>query len=191
MTLSILICTIPGREAQFARIMAQLDAQTQGKPVEVLTDGRDKSTPVGSKRQALLERATGAYVCYIDDDDTVSDDYIDAILSAASHNPDAIGFKTLCHGIPKGQTSTAANSIRFKWAENFAGYRYVRSILHLNPVKREIALQVGFKDKRHGEDHDYSKGLVGKLKSEIFIDRHLYNYLYVEQPAHIKYGIGK
>lgn len=193
MILSILVCTIPGREKLLARVMDQLSGQLaahpQGEQVEVLTDPRDKSTPVGVKRQALLEQATGKYVCFVDDDDRIADDYIASILEATTHDPDCIGFKTLCHGIPKGQTSTAANSIRYKWQENYDGYRYVRSILHLNPVKREIALQAGFKDRRHGEDHQYSVGLVGKLKSEIFIDRHLYHYLYVEQPASVKYGI--
>lgn len=193
-TLSILICTIPGREGTLARLMAQLKEQSEGKAVEILIDARPKANTtggvsVGTKRQALLEQSTGKYVCYIDDDDTVADDYIDTLLSAAKADPDCIGFKLMCHF--KNNPCTAVHSIRYAWKENVDGFRYVRSPHHLTPVKREIAIQVGFNDKRSGEDRDYSNGLVGKLKSEVFIDRHLYNYLYLEQPAHIKYGIPK
>lgn len=196
MILSILICTLPqpDRVASLARLMEILGPQVDGKPVEILTDDRPKATEpggcsVGVKRQSLLERAQGKYVCFIDDDDEVAEDYIDRILDAASHDPDVIGFKLRCHF--KGGPFTAVHSIRYGWAENVDGHRYVRSPHHLTPVKREIALQVGFADKFTGEDHEYSRGLVGKLTSEIFIDRHLYDYLYVEQPAHIKYGTRK
>lgn len=190
MMLSILICTLPERSESLARLMAMLDQQSEGKAVEILTDAAPKhAASVGAKRQSLLERATGKYVCYIDDDDTVAPDYIDTLIEAASHDPDCIGFKLMCYF--KGGPVTAVHSIRYTWAENVDGYRYVRSPHHLTPVKREIALTVGFKDKRSGEDHDYSRGLVGKLNSEVFIDRHLYNYLYTEQPAHLKYGTPK
>lgn len=190
MILSILICTIPKRADKLARLRSVLDEQAQGKPVEIIVDDRpakiDGGPSIGEKRQSLLERATGKYVCFFDDDDLPSPDYIEAILQAASHDPDAIGLKMRCFF--KGGPFSAAHSIRYKWQENFDGHKYVRSPHHITPVRREIALQVGFKGMNHGEDHDYSKGLVGKLHTEVFIDRFLYDYLYEDQPAKTKYG---
>ena len=188
--LSILICTIPGREQKFQRLLSELRKQSEGHPVEILWDTRpakSKGGPsIGEKRQSLLLMASGRYVCYFDDDDMPSEDYIESILSAADRSPDVISFKLLCHF--KGGPVTAVHSIRYAWKENVDGYRYVRSPHHLTPVLRDIALQVGFKDRIHGEDHDYSRGLFGKLKSEVFIDRHLYDYLYTEESARTKYG---
>ena len=55
--------------------------------------------------------------------------------------------------------------------------------VHLNPIRTDIAKQIGYINLKHGEDLDYSNrlkasGLV-KLEDEHFIDETMYYYLYV------------
>lgn len=192
MRLSILICSIPERAHLLSGLLEELDHQIAGRDVEILVDKRPKPNKpggisVGVKRQSLLERAAGRYVCFHDDDDMPAPDYVSSILEAMADGPDGIGFILRCHF--KEGIVASAHSSRYGWDENVDGYRYVRSLNHLNPVKREIALSVGFPDKPLGEDYAYSLGLVGKIKSEVFIPRFLYEYLYCEEDRKTKYGL--
>lgn len=187
MKLSILICTTPDRREMFLALYGFLREQAEGKPVEVLFHEDNKEISVGKKRQGLLEKAAGDYIVFVDSDDMVHPDYVDDILHAVTYDPDCVGFKIKCEGT-EGKTAKA--SVIYKnWAENVDGFDYVRSPYHKTPVKREIALKVGFPDKRFGEDYDYSMGLVGLLKTEYFIDKELYIYRYKYEDPKTKYGI--
>jgi hypothetical protein len=53
-----------------------------------------------------------------------------------------------------------------EWFTDSAGVHY-RSPNHLNPVRRELALEAGFPAKiYHGEDHEFSRRLLPLIKSE-------------------------
>lgn len=191
MTLSILIATVIGRERSLEKLMNTLTPQLSCD-VEVLQLKDNKEISVGSKRQQLLQMASGNYVAFIDDDDNVSPHYVERILSALESKPDCVGFKVLCstNGL---HHRTACASLKYKeWRNNFDGYDYVRSPYHKTPIKHEYALSIGFKDMRFGEDHDFSKRLAasGLLKTEVFIDEYLYYYQYSTKEKHnLKYGI--
>lgn len=194
--LSILIATIPERRDQFEKLVNDLTRW----PIEVLSDNRPRmAVSVGLKRQSLLEIAQGDYVCFHDDDDWHSPNYVPLMLKAIEdHAPDCIGFEITCKGMGRSINRSrngfklAAASKRYdKWGDNVEGYDYVRSTYHKTPVKREIALKAGFKDLRFAEDHDYSMSLkaTGLLKTEVFIPEPLYIYRYHYEPHNIKYGI--
>jgi hypothetical protein len=54
---------------------------------------------------------------------------------------------------------------------------YYRTINHLCPVKRELALQVKFpRGINNGEDADYSNRLRPLLKTEVYINKDMYHY---------------
>ena len=55
---------------------------------------------------------------------------------------------------------------------------YFRMINHLNPVKREYAIQCKFPDKDRAEDTAYAEQLSKYLKSEIYIEDVMYHYLH-------------
>lgn len=194
MKLSILICTIDGREEKFNLLKHHLQTQInefgRQKEVHILSKKDNKQISVGAKRQLLLEESIGEYIVYIDDDDMVPYFYIEKILDAIKLNPDCIGFRIECKGT-MGNTASASNKWD-KWADNMGGFDYVRTIYHKNPVKRYIALQIGFKDMRFSEDSDYSNRLKqsGLLKEEVFIDEVMYEYRYKYENPKTKYGIG-
>lgn len=193
MKLSILICTTFNREAMFNLLKHHLQTQINEfglqKEVEIIYECDNKEISVGKKRQNLIEKANGNYVVFIDSDDMVPYFYIQKILEAIKTNPDCIGFRIECKGTA-GQTASASN-MWSDWADNVGGFDYVRTIYHKNPVKREIALQIGYKDLRFAEDYDYSKRLKesGLIKSEAFIDEIMYEYRYKFEPHQTKYGI--
>lgn len=185
--LSVLMCTIETRRVEFGLLYNHIKAQKTPQ-VEILFKRDNKEISIGAKRQQLLEQAKGKYVCFVDDDDWVPDYYIKEILKAAKKNPDCIGFKIGCsiNGIPK----TAISSLKYKaWLNGVDGFDYVRSIYHKTPVKRTIALKAGFPNMRFSEDAAYSKALLPYLKTETFINKTMYFYIYKTEPQNqSRYG---
>lgn len=178
--LSILICSLVSRAGMAAPLCAMLNAQLTDD-CELLTDVDNGEASIGQKRNRLMQRATGDYVCFIDDDDKVPDDYVSQILAALETSPDCVGFNLAYveNGIAKG---TAIHSLRYqKYGQRKSTHGWTifeRTPNHLNPIRRELALQVGFPDKNHGEDSDFAATIRPLLKTEVFIDQVMYHYLY-------------
>lgn len=176
MILSILICSLWKRAADFARLLNVLDQQLTND-VEILTEIDNGEITTGAKRNKLLEKAKGEYVVFIDDDDLVSETYIKDILEAAKDGNDAIVFKGWV-------TTNGTNKRYFELSKDF-GYVtlngiYYRYPNHIVPIKREIASQFKFPDIVHGEDYDWATQIhkSGLIKTETKIDKELYFYLY-------------
>lgn len=188
MILSILIATTRQRKDLFIKLYGYLLQQTNPQ-AEIVVLADDKQLSIGAKRQRLLEMAAGDYVVFVDDDDWLPPDYVVRLLQALVSKPDCVGFLIDCsiNGTPR----RAIASKRYQtWAENVDGFDYVRTIYHKTPVKRQLALQAGFRDMRFGEDHDYAQRLQPLLQREVFIDRVMYYYRYSNaEPHNSKYGI--
>jgi len=175
--LSILICHTDGREEHLIELMKVLQPQvTDDVEVLIEKDGGIKNggMPIGEKRNLLLDRATGEYIAYIDDDDLISDDYVKSILGAIIDKPDCVGIEGVLH---------ASNAqMSFKHSLQFAGWYqsenvYYRTPNHLNPIKSELARMVGFDaSSSHGEDAAYSKEIRQFLRTEMYIDHPIYYY---------------
>jgi glycosyltransferase involved in cell wall biosynthesis len=58
--------------------------------VEVITEVDNKQITTGAKRNNLLNKAQGKYICFIDDDDHISNDYLRLILEAIESDADCI-----------------------------------------------------------------------------------------------------
>lgn len=188
MKLSILVCTIPERFDEFNTLLRKLKLLSFNLGVEILHDNAPKGTKtIGGKRNDLINKSVGEYVCFVDDDDDISDDYFTEILKAIESKPDCVGFEIACN--MEGKKVNAASSIKYDWSDNIDGYRYVRSIYHKTPVKREIALKCMFPDISYAEDYEYSQRLKPHLKNEVFINKPLYFYNYKYENPQTKYGI--
>lgn len=173
--LSILICHIPTRQKQLARLKAIIDAQTN-PAVEVLVDAGTGHT--GLKRNRLVGKSSGKYVAFVDDDDIVAYNYIDLVTAAIAGEPDCVGIvgivrKNGC------QDWTFRHSITVeRWCKDKRNHIYFRTPNHLNPIKRDIVTQVMFNSgMTWGEDRDFSERIRGRLKTEVFVDDPIYIYL--------------
>lgn len=196
--LAILIATVESRAPYFEQLTQHLRSQIEkGNHIgrcEVVHICDNKEISVGLKRHRLLQQANSEYVVFIDDDDWVNDEYVTKILDSIRLNrPDSIGFLIHCTFDGKNQCIAKASNVYSDWAENVDGFKYVRTPYHKTPVRRDIALAIGFKDMRYAEDHDYSRRLKesGLIKNEDFINENMYFYRYKTENHNSKYGISR
>lgn len=187
--LSILLPTIESRKVIFDKLLDELLKQIQpyNDKVELISHCDNKEISIGLKRQKLLELAKGEYIVFIDDDDWVASNYIEKILD--NTGSDCIGFQIECTFDGKEKCLASAHLKYKDWSEYKDGFRFVRSIYHKTPVRRELALQAEFKDMRYAEDYDYSMRIMPLLKSCAYINQVMYYYRYNHEDHNAKYGI--
>ncbi len=195
MLLSILIPTINGREHLLNDLLDFIESQR--KPyvdiTEIVVCKDNKEISIGQKRQWLLDNCKGEYFVMIDDDDMIHPSYLDKVIAALESKPDCIGY--LESVVINGYQLVACHSDRWDgWANNAGGFNYVRTIFYKDVIKTSIAREIGFKDLRYGEDHDFSIRLKrsGLLKKEVFINEMMYYYTshtISEEQRKERYGI--
>lgn len=177
--LSILICSLHRRKDFFDRLVNILKPQIT-KDVEVLASIDDGQLSIGAKRNELLNAAKGAYIAFVDDDDRVSEDYVALILNAIEAKPDVVGMHLIMNTDGKLSGKTYHSLKYDRWydvgVEDKDWRYYYRNPNHLNPVKRELALKVGFENISNGEDRIYSGRLLPLLKKEVMIESPIYFY---------------
>jgi glycosyltransferase involved in cell wall biosynthesis len=176
--LSILIATMPSRMIKFNALRASLTAQNKEGHAEIISDD-SMGYNIGVKRNKLLAKATGEYVTFIDDDDIVSDCYIDKILRAIETKPDCIGIAGVITFNGKNQKQWYISKELGDWYEK--DNIYYRTPNHISPVRTELALQAGFPEISFGEDRVYSRNILPLLKTEILINENIYHYDYWEK----------
>lgn len=190
--LSILICTIIERKKIFDLLLTELNRQIKpyGSRIEVLFESDNKQMSIGKKRQILLDKSIGKYIVYFDDDDWIYPDFVFRIMVALESSPDCVGIVIdMTTNLIKPQI--CCHSLKYpEWKERVDGYDYVRNVTHRNPVRRDLAIKIGFDDKRYGEDKKYSDLVTLLCKTEVFISTPIFRYQYdTHIPFKRKYGI--
>jgi glycosyltransferase involved in cell wall biosynthesis len=68
---------------------------THGDQVQIIYLGDDQEMSVGEKRNLLMSMAKGEYMCFVDDDDRVTHNYVEAIMGDLLQHPnkDVYTFK--------------------------------------------------------------------------------------------------
>jgi glycosyltransferase involved in cell wall biosynthesis len=173
--LSILIPTMPERQNDFLdRIVSILEPQIEGKPVELLILSDNRTRSIGSKRNVMIDIAQGEYICFVDDDDVVSDDYVDSILDKITENSDVIVFNGII-------TMDERNPKLIRFGKEFNKGEidnvYFRRPNHLM-VHKKSNISERYKDLKHGEDSDWAERQLKHIKTESKIDKVLYHYDY-------------
>lgn len=195
--LSVLIATIKEREASFNLLRDELERQLEEynleDKVEVVFYQDNKEASIGYKRNCLLNMAKGEYITFIDDDDMINEYYLPLIVQKLEQDkPDCIGFKLKM--TTNGENPQVCDhSLRHKkegWQDNQKGFDYIRAVTHFNPVKRKLALKVGFPEIRYAEDKPYSDKITQLCFKETYIDAFMIYYQYSNKIPHDKkYGI--
>lgn len=177
MNWSILILTQPSRRDFLARLLKCLAPQLHGRKheIELLVKEFDSFFSIGANRQALVEKAKGEYITFVDDDDLVAKDYV-AKLLALMDGADYVGFNVECYsdGV---FLALAKHSLRYeRWFTGDDGVLY-RDLSYMNPIRRELArrsvIEGGF-----GEDLRWAARLreIGCVKTENYLDEVMYYY---------------
>jgi len=166
----------------FNLLVGELNRQIRDynlKGVEVLSECDNGQRSIGSKRNKLLDRASGEYLCFIDDDDSIDGEYLTKILTALENDPDCVQLI--------GVMSTDGFSLkRFEHSISHKSYYdyqgvYYRYPNHLNAIRSSIAKQFKFPETNFGEDTAWATQIrdSGLLQKEESIDKVIYHYLYV------------
>jgi glycosyltransferase involved in cell wall biosynthesis len=152
------------------------------KIVEIEVDNHPTDS-IGTKRNRLLQRAKGEYICFIDDDDRVSSDYVACLF-------DGIFRKVDCCALMGEITYDGQNpekfhhSIIYSRYETFQkpvnGIKHIRFPNHLNCIRANIAKQFSFPEINHGEDTDFATQIhrSGQLMTEHYMENVIYYYDY-------------
>ena len=174
------MCTIPSRAHYLARLLSGLAPQiAPGAELLIVSDAGEVS--IGQKRQHMIEQARGEFVVFIDDDDTVVDHYVASLLEAIRANPDTdcVTFRSqrYCDGAYEADCVYSLRNRTNDGCEERDGVRtYIRFPYHVTPVRRSLALQVGFESLDHREDTDFAERLRPLLRSEVHLPEALYSY---------------
>jgi glycosyltransferase involved in cell wall biosynthesis len=193
MKISILIPTLEERRESLILLRAKIVLQVRAifgsyhdSPVTMFCEVDKGEMSIGSKRNSLLQKAESDYICFIDDDDDISDNYIEWLLKAAESGCDCASLKG-CITFDGINPELFEHSIKYpEWRTNDHAYpmtdvKYERGINHLNLVKTSIAKQFLFPEINHGEDKAWSDQLrdSGLLKTEFEIPEVIYYYKYI------------
>jgi glycosyltransferase involved in cell wall biosynthesis len=174
--LSVLIPSLQERAQRLEKMKEELNKQIGKKNVEVLSITDNRQLSIGQKRNMLLIQAKGEYVSFIDDDDSISSDYVEKVLSAVSQNPDCSSL-TGEVVFSDGYSRPFIHSLRYdRWIDDHEKKVYYRPPNHLNAVRRQIAFKVGFPSINSGEDRAFSMGILPFLKKESWIEGVIYRY---------------
>jgi len=180
-TWTILIPTIGQRDALFRRLLERLLPQLdeQAGRVRVLAYWNNGGPALGEIRDDMVAAAATDYVSFIDDDDMVPEFFVAECMTAMAGGPDKVGFRVGYHVDGKLE-EVADQSIRHGgWHRDAAGV-LCRDITHIGPIRTDIARRGLFRRAGRGkaEDRVWVKQVRPYVKTEVYIDKIMYDYLW-------------
>src|SRR3989337_820046 len=157
MTFLILICTLPERAQKLRRLTSTLDKQISKHPsVSYKIHDAGRSMTTGAKRNQLIEQSQSDYFSFVDDDDLVSDHYVNSIMNAIATVPDVVTFNgyMTTNGINRREFTIKLGS---KYEERNG--HYYRFPNHLCAFRRDKVRHVKFPNQHLQEDWIWAKEL--------------------------------
>jgi len=178
--LSILVPTVPSRLSFFyPRIMNQLLEQTKTyTDIEILGFFDNKKRTVGEKRQDLLNMARGEFLVFIDDDDRITNDYVQEIMDAIYKNKDTdcIVFDSICC-IDNGDLKKLCKyGIEYEYGDILDGKEWRGKPAHTMVYRSTIAKKHCYSNLNSGEDYDWVLRACKDIQHQTRIEKILYYY---------------
>jgi hypothetical protein len=179
---SVLIANIPGREESLRRLLNSLHEKRNricpSMRMEVCIGFDNKEQSIGQKREGLLQKAQGKYISFVDDDDEVTDAYIEdlwAMIQGGFHTMRLWGQMSEHRFVH----STTVKDTDFMATKTNPPY-FQRPPNHLNPMLSDVAKLIHYKNAVYGEDLDWTLQLYrsGFLQTEYRSDDSRTHYIY-------------
>lgn len=176
---SFLIPTIQGREKSLENLQTSIrEKMSRLAPqlryvINLAYDNRQIS--VGVKRQNLLQAAEGKYFAFVDDDDEITDAYVEDMAQAIQGSYPVMRLRGQIG--PYTFTHSLENTVNGNMAR---GSVFLRPPNHLNPMMSDVGKLVHFKDATRGEDLDWTLRMsrAGFLTHEYTPDDARIHYIY-------------
>jgi len=209
--LTIGVATIPKRmfdDRFLPRLIQKLEKQIGNRTdVEIIILGDNKKITVGKKRDRLIQMAQGKFVVLVDDDDDVSDDYVDVVCNIIEQNPDIDVISYMQKAIIDGDEWVVDFSLNYDrtppleqlsheftegWVENpedpfhpiwktdiIVGKKVCkRPPFPVCPFRTELAKQVRFIDFNSSEDVCWARKMWEICKSEYKLNKQMHYYIW-------------
>ncbi len=177
--ITFLIPTIPGRETSLRRLTASIHermsriAPTIRYTIDIGFDNRQAT--IGMKREQLVQSVNSKYCVFIDDDDEITDAYIEDMYATIRGEFPVMRLRGQI------QDHTFTHSLENKLSSPIAiGTVFLRPPNHLNPMFADVAKLIHYRDIERGEDLDWSIRMAksGFLTHEYKSDDSRTHYLY-------------
>jgi hypothetical protein len=177
----ILICSLPERANKLRKLTQELDKQKEKYHglVNYKINDAGPSLPTGTKRNILIEQNHSEYFSFIDDDDHVSDRYVDLIMNALESSPDVVTFNGWYTEFGNNRRNfTIRLGSKYYEDSKDPEFYYHRFPNHLSVFKRELVQKVKFPDLWQREDYIWAEQIHLRklLKTEVHIPEMLYWY---------------
>lgn len=178
--LSILICSVETEERQIKlkklvyELHRQISKNYAEEIIEIIIDSDNMIKSVGKKRNDLIEKAEGEYICFIDDDDFISENYLSIILNQLNSGIDIllIGIDHIQNGVKQTKILPSLYIDNLNTGEAV----FKTNHFHLCPHKKSIAKSVLFECINFAEDMLYSQNMVKHINNSFLISEPIYIY---------------
>tara|TARA_R110000868_G_scaffold323015_1_gene583944 strand:- start:48 stop:632 length:585 start_codon:yes stop_codon:yes gene_type:complete len=179
-TLSILICSVDveERKDKLKKLIYELHRQISKnyaeEIVEIIVDTDNMNKSVGQKRNDLIKKAQGEFICFIDDDDFISENYLSIILNHLNSEIDIllIAIEHIENGVNKPKIIPSLYIDNLNTGEAV----FKTNHFHLCPHKKSIARNVLFECVNFAEDMLYSQKMVNHIINSHTIYEPIYIY---------------
>lgn len=186
--LSILIPTIPDRVEMFTKLYNEVQRQIEYchtthpslGTVQVVVDGSKKfldgGLSIGKKREELVKRAVGKYLCFLDDDEWIAPNYIEKLLRLANDDidPDVITFSSMAS--LENYWCLVRMSVVEQVNQECKPGIVQRRPWHVCPVRSIYAKVHPFPDESYGEDWSWMEKVLKSCITEMHTEEILHNY---------------
>lgn len=184
--LSILIPTIPQRKKMFERLLKELQTQVRGcneyhptlGNIEILVDDSkrflDGGLSIGKKREALVSRANAKYLCFLDDDESISPQYAETLIRLCYEDKDVCSFRNISKF--DGYWCVVDMSMKNQNEQSGSDDIVRRRPWHICPVRSEFAKQIKFPDINYGEDWEWFEKVLVLCRTEAKTKAVLHQY---------------
>jgi glycosyltransferase involved in cell wall biosynthesis len=186
-TISILCPTTLDRSEMFDKLYDKLLDQVTDVvtthprlgSIQVLVDDSkrflDGGLSIGKKRESLLKRSNGKYVCYLDSDEDIAPNYVENLMRLAQSNADVLTFRNLT--TTDFYWTIVDMSLNYQ-VNDQASPNFItrRRPWHVCPVKKEFAQLYPFEDINYGEDFDWMSKVLNHCTTEAHTDAVIHMY---------------
>jgi hypothetical protein len=179
---SVLIPTVPGRAPSLTRLTASIHEKVARLcpqlRLEICIEFDAREMSIGLKRQTLLHKAQGKYMAFIDDDDEITDAYIEDLWACIQGGYHTMRLRGQMAEYPFVHSTEITLTSPMATMDTPSVFQ--RPPNHLNPMLTDVAKLIRFKDAVRGEDLDWTLSLYRAmlLETEYRSDPSRTHYIY-------------
>lgn len=179
--LSVLIPSLTQRKDRLTSLL-EIFARQADPRLEVLVFADNFEHPLGEKRNSLMDRAAGRYLCHIDDDERVSPHFFASLLPELQHDVDVIGYNAsaIFNGLPPFTVRTIFGAAN-EQPRHLPDGRYsdiVRNFWHWCCWRTTLDRRFKFPDHAGDEDWQWLKQVYPHVRTHRKLEETLFTHVY-------------